>query len=68
MDSKNIFILMVKRGLKFSERKVEITDDSLQYFNGDELRFKTILTDIILTEKNSQNTKDYLIKLTSKSK
>ncbi len=71
MDSKNnnyIFILNVKRGIKWSERKVEITIDSLQYFNGDELRFKTNILDVILTEKNSKNTKEYTIKISSKSK
>jgi hypothetical protein len=71
MESKknnNIFILNVKRGLYWSERKVEITIDNLQYFNKDELRFKTNIQDVILTEKNAKNTKEYSIKITSKTK
>lgn len=71
MDSKqnkNIFLLSVKRGLRWSERKIELTNDCFQYFNGEELRFKTHLSDTILTEKNSKNTKEYTIKICSKSK
>jgi hypothetical protein len=67
-QSKNIYMLSVKRGLKWSERKVEITKDCLQYFNGEELRFKTLILDINLTEKNSNNTKEYTIKIASKTK
>jgi len=34
MDSiKNTYILSVKRGVKWSERKVELSTESFQYFN-----------------------------------
>jgi len=34
MDSnKNSYTLNVKRGVKWSERKVEITNETLQYYN-----------------------------------
>ena len=72
MESKsnnlNVFMLSVKRGIKWSERKVEITNDSLQYFNNNELRFKTNLTDVLLTEKNAENPKKFTIKISSKTK
>lgn len=32
-SSKNKYLLSVKRGLKWSERIVEINNETLQYFN-----------------------------------
>ena len=67
-SNQNIFMLSIKRGIKWSERKVQITNDNLRYFNNNELRFKTNLKDVLLTEKNPENPKKYTIDISSKSK
>lgn len=73
-----VYLMIIKRGMFWSKRRVEIYEDSLKYFNpgnifinfflvDDQLRFEADLGDCIVNEEFPDSNNKILI-ITSKSK
>ncbi len=64
------YLLTIKRGVSWSQRRIELDRENFRYFKIDdnELRFEQKIDDCLLIESYPENAKKYFITLESKSK
>lgn len=68
--NSTFFLVKLKRGISWSNRKIEISRERFKYSNPstNEIRFNENIDDCILIEKHADDQKKYSLKLSSKTK